>query len=156
MTFFLQRYQNVHLISWVILLNRIHWMISILCSIIVSFCIQAFYFVFWFVHWGDLIGFYVDNKAKSAAIKENYVLSDGIPPNLNLILKWRGFFTFWKQIKKLRFVGIFSGECKFDKWYISQIPAAGFKYVNRRLKTKPTQAGMKLQFILWKYNKDFK
>ena len=135
---FLQRYQNVHLISWVILLNRIHWMIIILCSIIVSFCIQAFYFVFWFVHWGDLIGFYVDNKAKSAAIKENYVLSDGIRPNLNLILKWRGFFTFWKQIKKLRFVGIFSVECKFDKWYISQIPAAGFKYVNRRLKTKPT------------------
>ena len=66
-----------------------HWMIIILSLIFVSLGIRipTFHFVFWFVNWGDLIGFYVDNKAKSAAIKENYVLSDGIPPNLNLILQ---------------------------------------------------------------------
>ena len=51
---------------------------------------------------------------------------------------------------------MFFGGCKFDKWYISQIPAAGSKYVNRRLKTKPTRnENDSLQFSAWKYRWDF-
>ena len=41
--------------------------------------------------------------------------------------------------RKIDILWIFFRRCKFDKGYISRIPWAGSKYVNRRMKTKPRQ-----------------